>query len=206
MSTTIDADGAPDPVRVLLVSGSVREPSHTRTLAEFVEQVLWNHEAATTHWSLCAQPLPIADPDHHDDPRTHTNEIVRQLVSAAELADAFALCSPIYHNSYSGVLKNALDNLAIAQFQYKPVGLLSHGSNRSPQAVDHLRIVVRGLRGVAIPSQVCTARRDYRPSASGGYELDSEDILHRIERFAAELMFFAYQLRVARQAVVATGR
>ena len=117
----------------------------------------------------------------------------------AESCDAFVLASPIYHNSYSGVLKNALDHLAIAQFYYKPVGLLSHGGNRSSQAVDHLRIVVRGLLGFATTTHVCTANADYRKTDDGNYELEAEEILSRIERFTTELIMLAGAFRIIRQ-------
>jgi azobenzene reductase len=187
-----------DPLKILLIGGSVRQPSFTLTLQEEVRKALDRLGAETASWSLRESTLPIADPDFHGDPTRHTDETVRRLVTIADSCDAFVLASPIYHNSYSGVLKNALDHLSIAQFHYKPVGLTSHGGHRSPQAVDHLRIVVRGLLGVAIPTQVCTSETDYEASG-GGYLLRSEDILRRIERFAGELLVFAGLLRDARR-------
>lgn len=119
----------------------------------------------------------------------------------AASCDAFVLSSPIYHNSHSGVLKNALDLLRIPHFYYKPVGLISHGGNRGTQAVDHLRTVARGLLGVAIPTQVCTDKQDFREIDSEGYELVSMDILQRINRFASELIVFAILLRQIRQLI-----
>lgn len=189
-----------DSIHVLLISGSLRLPSYTRTLTERVEKVLAEHGAGTTHWNLRETPLPSADPEFHHDPSRHPDKRVRSLVALADSCDAFVLSSPIYHNSYSGVLKNALDHLAIPQFYYKPIGLLSYGGDRSTQAVDHLRIVARGLLGIAIPTNVCTAKQDYCEIDTAGYELVSKEILPRIERFALELMAFAYQLRAIRQA------
>jgi FMN reductase len=107
------------------------------------------------------------------------------------------LASPIHHNSFSGVLKNALDHLAIPQFRYKPVALLSHGGNRSTQAVDQLRIVARGLYAVAIPAQVCTSKQDFMETTQG-YGLISEDIMERLVRLAGELMLFGNVLRELR--------
>ncbi len=187
------------PVQILLISGSLRQISYTRVLANEAQTALDRRGVRTIHWSLSETALPIADPAFHDDPASHPDRAVRSLVTAADESDAFILASPIYHNSYSGVLKNALDHLAIAQFRYKPVGLMSHGGNRSPQAVDHLRIVVRGLLGVATPTQVCTAASDFQ-MASEGYALQSEDILQRIERFALELVVFAEAFRDLRRA------
>jgi azobenzene reductase len=182
-------------LQILLISGSVRRPSHTLTLTKHIDGAFRNLGIEATHWDLGAQPLPIADPDHHDDPLNHSDRLVRRFVADASVSGAFVLASPIYHNSYSGVLKNALDHLAIEQFAYKPVGLVSHGGNRSPQAVDQLRIVVRGLHGLAIPTQVCTQECDYRAGGVGGYQLESEDVLRRIDVFAAELVVFASRLR-----------
>lgn len=105
------------PFQVLLISGSRREPSYTRTLAGRV---------------------------------------------AAARCDAFVLSSPVYHNSYSAVLKNALGHLSIDPLYYKQVGLPGHGNNRSARSVDPLRAVVRGLHGAAIPTQVCASSQDYR--------------------------------------------
>lgn len=182
------------PLRVLFFCGSVRQPSHTRALTEAVEKALIERGAFTTHWDLRGSPLPFANPDFHDDPRRHDDDRVRSLVAAADEADAFVLSSPIYHNSYSASLKNVLDHLAIRQFWYKPVGLMSHGGNRSTQAVDQLRIVTRGLLGIAIPTQVCTSDQDYRSSADG-FVLESADIGQRTERFASELVLFAAEFR-----------
>lgn len=189
-------------IQILLISGSIRQPSYTRILTKRVETVLIAHGAATTHWNLRNTPLPIANPEFHHNPAQHTDERVRTLVDFAEACDAFVLSSPIYHNSYSGVLKNTLDHLAIPQFYYKPVGLISHGGNRSTQAVDHLRIVVRGLLGISIPTQVCTAKQDYQEIDEENYKLGSEEIIRRVERFASELVLFAHQLRLIRQNIL----
>jgi NAD(P)H-dependent FMN reductase len=187
------------PHQILLISGSIRQTSFTRTLSLRVLKSLAEREIAVHHWNLREAPLPIADPEYHNDPAQHPDPIVRKLVTFADSCDAFVLSSPIYHNSYSAVLKNALDHLAIAQFYYKPVGLLSHGGNRSTQAVDHLRIVVRGLLGFAITTHVCTGSTDYRKTGDEDYELEAEEILSRIERFTTELVMLTRTFRVIRQ-------
>jgi hypothetical protein len=67
--------------------------------------------------------------------------------------------------------------------------------------VDQLRIVTRGLLGVSIPAQVCTAQDDYRLLDATTYELTNVDILARVSRFAAELVLFASHLRLLRQSL-----
>jgi NAD(P)H-dependent FMN reductase len=196
--------------RVLIIGGSLAQPSHTSALARAIDAPLTARGAAVERWDLAERSLPIADPAYHARPESHPSPIVRELVRLADAADALVLASPIYHNSYSGLLKNALDLLAIPQFEGKPVGLASHGG-RLPltHAVDHLRQVVRGLLAVAIPTQVVTAAQDYVHSGSR-YELVNQQILERVDRLAGELIWFAERLakrEAAGQAlpVAATG-
>jgi NAD(P)H-dependent FMN reductase len=148
--------------------------------------------------------LPVADPEFQQDLARCNDERVGQFMGRAASCGAFVLSTPIYHNSYSGILKNALDYLTSAHFSYKPVGLVSHGGSGGTQAVDHLRIVVRAVLGVAIPTQVCTTSHDYRQVVAGSYELQADDIPRRIERFAEELMAFAHHLQPLRRAAGGT--
>lgn len=186
--------------RLFLISGSTRRPSYTRALVEVVAEMLVMQGAQTEHWSLADRPLAIADPRFHRDPTLHSDAVVRRFVSYAADCDGFILATPIYHNSLSGVLKNALDHLSIEQFKYKPVGLLSHGGNRSTQAADHLRVVVRGLWGVTTPTQVCTSSTDFRSTDDGmSYELVSDDINQRLARFCKEFIVFSTHFRFIRE-------
>ncbi len=187
-------------LRILVLSGSVRRPSYTFTLARFVERALTERGAGVVLWDFREAPLPIADPAFHAEPRLHPDPVVRRLAETADASDGFIWASPVYHNSYSGVLKNALDTLAISHFTYKPIGLMGHGGGRTPQAVDHLRIIVRGLLGISLPTNVCTSAEDYRKVEGGeGYALASEPIKERIDRFTDELVEFAHQFRGLRE-------
>ena len=129
---------------------------------------------------------PPADPRFHRNPLDHERPEIRRLAQLAHSSHAFVWVSPLYHNSYSSHLKTILDHLAIAQFANKVVGLAGHGGNRGLQAVDHLRIVARGLNAVTTASQVCTADSDYAETDSG-YEVTNADILQRIDRLVGEV-------------------
>lgn len=184
----------PSDLMVLLICGSTSVPSHTRTNLQQIEGLLQQEKVTTHLWDLRDKQLPFADPAYHMDPHKNPDKRVQELVQLADRADAFVLGTPLYHNSYSGVIKNALDNLTISQFEGKPVGLVAHGSERTVvQACDHLRIVVRGLSGIAIPKQIATIESDFKEK-SGGYELVSDDIKHRMLLMVKELAIFAIQL------------
>lgn len=174
-------------MKALIFIGSSRLDSHTKALGEAIQSALESHGADVTCLELAAMNLPNADPAFHRDPHQHTNQKIQQLATQADEADIMVLLSPIYHNSYSALLKNALDNLSIAQFAGKAVGLGSQGGDRTSQAVDHLRIVARGLNAIAIPTQVCSQETDFTEEG-GKYTLMEPGILKRVERFAEELV------------------
>jgi azobenzene reductase len=183
--------------RVLLLGGSLNRPSHTGALMRAIADAVEARGARVDLFDLAEHALPLADPAYHRDPASHPAPEVKALVRLTEDADAIVLASPTYHNAYSGLLKNALDLLAVPQFEGKPVGLVGN-AGRLPltHVVDQLRPVVRGLLGVAIPAQVMTCGQDY-VRIDDRYELSSPEIEQRIARFADELLWFAVRLAAA---------
>ena len=193
-----------DALEVLVLCGSPRELSYTRGLARTSLRELSARGAKVHLFDLRHSVLPPMEPALRRQRERHPDPSVGAFIRKAETTDAYVLASPVYHNSFSGVLKNAIDYLTIADFRYRPVGLISHGG-RSTQAVDQLRQVVRGLHGVPIPTQVCTGEADFGAECDdgGAYELVDPDILARIDRFADELLLFARSLKKMRAAEAA---
>lgn len=156
------------PIRTMVLVGSVRPGSLTQAAAGYAATQVKEGGHEVLVWDLSRLPLPIADPAYHDNPEDHPNKVVRALAVAAKRADCFLLSSPVYHNSYSGVLKNALDCLTIEHFRGKPVGLIANGPKLTAvQVCDHLRSVVRGLYGLCVPEQVVTTPADFTATDSG---------------------------------------
>lgn len=179
-------------MKVLAISGSPRPASRTLRVTALVAELLRRDGASVDVWDLAIRPLPVADPAYHQDPAQHPDPTVGQLVEAADAADALILASPVYHNSYSGVLKNALDNLSIAQFRHKPVGLIAFGGGLSAiQVCDHLRIVARGLLAIAVPAQIVAVPTDFLPAVNGTQARYSAELVQRGRRVAGELTMFA---------------
>ncbi len=188
-----------DPFRIVAILGSPRASSYTRSLGQALVRALTERGARVETLDLRATPLPPMTPELRAKRGQHPDPATARLFRLAEAADAYLLASPVYHNSYSGVLKNALDYLTLRDLHYRPVALASHGG-RSTQAVDHLRVSVRGLLGVAIPAQVCTAEADFAEAlgADGLFAVTDGDIEARIERQADELLLFAKHLGALR--------
>ncbi len=175
-------------MRVLLICGSVAQKSHTRALVSHIEELLKQAGAKTEVWDLKTQPIPIVLPEYHQDPTKNPDVSVQKFVQSVENADAIVLGTPLYHGSYSGVLKNALDNLRGNAFKTKWVGLAGNtGSLRADMvAFSHLRHVVNTLVGYTIQTMVKTNEDDYE-EVSGRYMVKSPTVLDRTVRFVQEL-------------------
>jgi NAD(P)H-dependent FMN reductase len=67
-------------------------------------------------------------------------------------SDGFVLVTPEYNHSFSGVLKNALDNF-MPEYEKKPFGIVSYstGPLGGVRANEALRAVVSELKGVPTP-------------------------------------------------------
>lgn len=183
-----------NPPRILVLGGSLSQPSHSSALARTIADTLVSRGADVEVFDLAERTLPIANPRYYRHVDEHPDPEARRLGALADWADAFVLTTPIYHNSYSGLLKNALDHLDASRFEGKPVGLASNGG-RQPltHAVDHLRQVVRGLGALATPSQVATAGPDYRREGDH-YHLESPEALARVDRLADDLVWYVERL------------
>lgn len=183
-------------MKILIVCGSTAKKSHTRGMLHYCEKLLIEKGAEVIFWDLLTQPLSIAIPELHENPMDTPNENVKEFNRAVKSADAFLLGSPLYHGSYSGALKNALDNLPGDAFRNKPVGLISSagGARNAAHACEHLRLVVRALYGYVLQSQIGTGSEDYEDSEDG-FELVSQDIKGRAERLVQELIKFATVLK-----------
>jgi NAD(P)H-dependent FMN reductase len=163
-----------------------------------VEGLLRKRGAGTYLWDLFSEPLPILNPKYHRNPHINKFEVVRRFARLAEFADAFVWGTPVYHNSFSGILKNALDNLNPQQFRNKPVALISNGGVRSgTEPCDQLRIVVHGLLAIAIPTQVVTVDSDFE-YAQGRFVIVNPLINDSFAGLAEELMAYSISLRQLR--------
>lgn len=185
------------PIRILSIVGSPRRNSRVKAGIEAVHDVLVGRGVDSYVWNLGQHPLPFMDPDTRGNAGPDDSALARFLRLARE-ADGYVLGSPIYHNSYSGWLKNAIDHLSGRDLGGKAFGLTSHGGHRSLQAVDHLRIVVRSVQGIAIPTQLCTDEEDFTLDEEGEIHLSDPPILERVARFSEELLEFAVLMKARR--------
>lgn len=172
-------------MKIMILVGSADAKSHSLGLGSAIETKLQELGAETELVNLVEYGLPMYDREVERDDAF--DEKTKAFLKKSLEADAFVWVTPIYHNSYSSRLKNALDWHHSTKFPGKIVGLASNGGNRSPQAVDQLMVVARSQGLVSIPTRICTDESDYNEH----WEVTEQSIVDRIDRFSRELVGFA---------------
>lgn len=176
---------------VLAVSGSLRSESYTRTALRYVLRAADEAGAQTHLLDLQEYDLPLYDPDI--DGQGDGSEVKRLIREA----DAIALGTPVYHGSYSGVLKNFHDYCGFDEYEDTTVGLLATaGGGSYGSTLDHLRITVRGVHGWVLPHQVgirnASGKLEADPDAIDGRAFVDGSLQNRVEKLGRMLTEYAF--------------
>ncbi len=175
------------PVHIVGICGSMRgDRSFTRKSLQVALDAAEAVGSTVDLIDLGQLILPFCgSPEDQDD---HPGIVdLRARVSAAQ---GVLLASPEYHNSFSGVLKNALDLLSSDHCRGKIFGLLgvAGGSAGSINTLGHLRVVVRGVGGWSLPVQISIPQVS---KAFDGDRLVNKEIETRLHTFGQEMVRFA---------------
>lgn len=171
-------------MKILILVGSGDQDSHSLHLGQAIEAGLRVRSAETELVNLVKYKLPMYD--RSIERADAYDEKTRTFLRKSMEVDAFVWITPIYHNSYSSTLKNALDWHHSTKFPGKVVGMASNGGGRSPQAVDQLMLIARSQYLITIPTRVCTTESDYDDAKN----IIDESIKQRIEKFCDQLVEF----------------
>lgn len=175
----------------MILVGSADATSHSLGLGKAIEAKLKALGATVEFINLVEYGLPLYD--RRIERAESQDETTKVFLQKSLEMDAFVWLTPIYHNSFSSMLKNALDWHHSTKFPGKVVGLASNGGHRSPQAVDQLMIVARSQGLVTIPTRICTDESDYNEQ----FEITDNNIIERVDRFSHELVDFVNKHTVA---------
>ncbi len=176
-------------MKIMILVGSADQDSHSLHLGQAIEKGLQDKNADITLINLVESGLPLYNRSIEREDKF--SEATRSFLKESLEMDAFVWVTPIYHNSYSSTLKNALDWHHTTKFPGRVVGLASNGGNRSPQAADQLILVARSQGMITIPTRVCTDEIDYDDALN----ISDEGIKQRIERFCDELVSTSQKLK-----------
>ena len=183
-------------VHVLALSGSMCRDSQTSKALACAVEGAQDVGAEVTVVDLSTWPLPFFDGERSEDAT-----LVR-FKAAAEAADGFIIATPVYHESMSGAVKNAIDHL-YAELQGKVAGLIAVAGGRGGgdfMALSHLRTVLRETQTWVLPRQVGVgqSREAFDPT---GRPIDDE-IRTRLSVLGKEI---ALRAKVFRPRSRATG-
>lgn len=175
-------------MKVVLLDGSPAAPSRVGVLLAAIAGRLGDKGHETSVLELRTLNLPVNDPAYHANPGDHPDEVVRRFVAHIQNADAIVLGTPLYHGTFSGLLKAALDHLHNDAFEGKAVGLASNasGPRSAVVAAASLVPVARAMKGDVSNCMVGTCKADYGEK-DGMFQIIEPAIIERVDLFAKEL-------------------
>ena len=176
-------------MKAILLNGSPRPNSRTGALLEYLYSLLEKEGYEAEVINLLELRLPYNDPLYHDKPEQHPDEKVRDFIKKVEEAKVVVLGTPLYHGSYSGLIKSALDHLGDDALARKAIGVVSQaaGIRVATQGAQHLAVVARTMYGRVSHRLIGTTKSDYTEQ-SDGFVLSSDEMLKRSEVFIRDLL------------------
>jgi FMN reductase len=187
------------PLRVLGIGGSTRAGSRSLILLRHALHVA---EASGVGVAL-ADVRQMALPMYVDDlPLDGYPPSLRKLLVSAREADAFIFCSPTYHGTISGAVKNAFDCLNFLvddtprYLQGKPIALMALGGGSAANVITALDHSARGLNGLVLPTTVISSG-----SAVQDGEVTDARVQQRVLAMVDELIDVTARLRASAPAL-----
>ena len=177
--------------RVLLLYGSLRQRAYSRLLTLEAARLLDLMGAECRIFD--PRELPVTNTVPVDHPK------VQELRNLSIWSEAQVWCSPEMHGAITGVMKNQIDWIPLAEGAVRPTQgrvlavMQVSGGSQSFNAVNTLRLLGRWMRMVVIPNQSSVARA-YEQFDEAGRMLPSP-YYERIVDVMEELLRFTWLLR-----------
>ena len=174
-------------IKILGVSGSMREGSHSARALGLVLEAARERGAETRSLDLRASDLPMYRPRG----ALIETKSVREANEAVNWADAFVLASPDYHGSMSGAMKNFLDYYW-TEFAGKLFGYLCASHEKGLTVMEQMRTAVRQCYGWSLP---------YGASFHGDEDFDGAGnlqnayVARRLQMMARDLVVYGSRIR-----------
>lgn len=169
-------------LNIIGISGSLSADAATARLLAVALDGARSEGAVTTMIDLREWDLPFCDGRDDVDSYPARVQELRQLVRSSH---GILLASPEYHNSLSGVLKNALDLLSSEEMSGKICGLIgvAGGGHGAINALNALRLICRGVGAWVVPQQVSISHSGNAFDGAG--RLHEGAIAHRLHHLGA---------------------
>lgn len=193
--TVTGSRGGGEPVRILGIGGTTSAKSWSLVP---LQEALRKADALgceTTLATVYDLNLPLLHTEWRLDDYPPT---LAWLLDEVRRADGLIICSPTYHGTISGAIKNVLDLLIFLRHDTppylagKPVGLMAYGGMTAMGVLHALTNCVRGLKGISMPTHVAVPEDTIDRQA---VRISSAKIDARLDLMVEELVSFAGQLR-----------
>ena len=193
---TIYTDEQARPVRILGIGGTTSEKSWSLVPLEMALARARERGCEVELATVYELNLPLFRTDWRleDYPPT-----LAWLLDEVRRADGLIICSPTYHGTISGAIKNVLDTLIFLGWDQppylggKPVGIMAYGGMTAMGVLQALSTCVRGLKGITIPTHVAVPEKAVDRERIA---VSDERISQRIDQMVDELISFSARLRV----------
>jgi len=165
-----------EPLRIVGVSGSLREPSKTTALVrELIDGVAAREPAETRLIEVATLGPLFAGALRREDLQPEVEDALR----AIETADLLIVASPVYRASFTGLFKHLFDFVGQYALVGTPVLLAATGGGeRHALILEHqMRPLFGFFQALTLPVGVYASDTDF-----DGYELTSEAVKRRIDQ------------------------
>ncbi len=165
-----------EPLRIVGVSGSLREPSKTTALVrELIDEVAAREPAETRLIEVATLGPLFAGALRREDLQPEVEDALR----AIETADLLIVASPVYRASFTGLFKHLFDFVGQYALVGTPVLLAATGGGeRHALILEHqMRPLFGFFQALTLPVGVYASDTDF-----DGYELTSEAVKRRIDQ------------------------
>ena len=151
------------PIRIAVISGSVRPGNYTNMAAAIAVDELGKHDKVSVDF---VDPGALRLPFPGQNTGSSDAEALRATVARAT---AVILVTPEYHGSFSSVMKLIIENLGFpSALAGKPVALLgvAAGSIGAIKSLEHLRGVAShvGAFVLPLPTSIANVQKVFDPS------------------------------------------
>ena len=146
-----------NPVKILLLYGSLRERSFSRLAAEEGARILQRLGAETRFFNPSGLPLP-------DDGVDASHPKVAELRDLVSWCEGMVWSSPERHGAMTGIMKAQIDWIPLSLGSVRPTQgktlavMQVSGGSQSFNSVNQLRILGRWMRLLTIPNQSSIAK------------------------------------------------
>lgn len=179
------------PVKILMLYGSVRERSYSRLATQEAARLLEYMGAEVRIFNPSGLPLPDDAPDTHPK--------VQELREMVRWCEGMVWCSPERHGAMTSIMKAQIDWIpltegAVRPSQGKTLAIMQvSGGSQSFNSLNQMRILGRWMRMFTIPNQSSVAKAWLEFNEEG--RMKPSAYYDRIVDVMEELMKFTLLLR-----------